>query len=165
MAKQPTAANPVEQAAAEADQRRTEFAAEQEEQERKLDAIREEGRLQRERDQAEHDKAVLEAAEAAAKAREKAGEEERQAMADLFKQARAAKAEHDAKVDAEFAAALAARQEAERDTDPSIGPQTTLDPTSVVAKAARGGAARDMAGNALAQELAFITAEDEESVA
>jgi len=165
MAKQPTAANPVEDAAAAAEKRRTEFVAEQEEQERKLDAIREEGRLQRERDQAEHDKAVLEEAEAAAKAREKAGEDERRELAELFKQARAAKAEHDAKVDAEFAAALAARQEAEKDTDPSLGPQTTLDPSGVVAKAARGGAARDMAGNALAQELAFITVEDEETVA
>jgi hypothetical protein len=159
MAKKPTAADdPVEEARAGAEKRRTDFAAEQEELERKLDAIREEGRLQRERDQAEHDKAVLAEAEAAAKAREKTGEEERKAMADLFKQARAAKAEHDAKVDAEFAAALAARLEAEKDTDPSIGPQVTLEPDSMLARAARGGAAPDMAGNALAAEQAQIAA-------
>ena len=162
MAKKPTAeANPVEQAAADAEKRRTEFLAEQEEQEKRLDAIREAGAKQRERDQAEHDKAVLAEAEATAKAREKAGEDERKELADLFKQARKAKAEHDAKVDAEFAEALAARQEAERDTDPSLGPQTTLELSSALAKAARGGAAPDMAGNALAQELAYIQVVEE----
>ena len=125
---------------------------------RKLDAIREEGRLQRERDQEEHDKAVLAEAEAAAKAREKTGEAERKALADLFKQARKAKAEHDEQADRAFAELLASRREAEKDTDPSVGTQVTLDPDSMPAKAARGGAAPDMPGNVLAAEQATIAA-------
>ena len=160
MAKKATAANPVEQAAAEADERRKAFIAEQEEREKHLDAIREEGRLQRERDQEAHDKAALEEAQAAMAAREKQAEEDRQALADLFKLARKLKAEHDEKVDAADAAALKARLEAEKDTDPSLGPQVTLEPSGALAKAARGGAARDMAGNALAQELAYIPVEE-----
>jgi hypothetical protein len=159
MAKKPTAsADPVEQAAADAEKRRTEFLAEQEEQEKRLDAIREAGAKQRERDQEEHDKAVLAEAEAAAKAREKAGEADRKALADLFKQARKAKAEHDEQADRAFAELLASRREAEKDTDPSVGPQVTLDPDSVPAKAARGGAAPDMPGNVLAAEQAQIAA-------
>ena len=101
---------------------------------------------------------MLAEAEAAAKAREKAGEAERKALADLFKQARKAKAEHDEQADRAFAELLAARREAEKDTDPSVGPQVTLDPDSVPAKAARGGAAPDMPGNVLAAEQAQIAA-------
>jgi len=159
MAKQPTAANPVEDAAAAAEKRRAEFVAEQEEQARKLDAIREEGRLQRERDQEEHDKAVLEAAKAEAAEREKTAEAERAEIEQLFEAAKAAKAERDAQIDREFAEALAARLEAEKDSDPSLGPQMTLDRRGLVAKAARGGInPRSMQGNLDA--LSIATAEE-----
>jgi len=159
MAEQSTAANPVEDAAAAAEKRRTEFVAEQEERERKLDAIREEGRLQRERDQAEHDKAVLEAAKAEAAEREKTAEAERAEIEQLYEAAKQAKAERDEEADRAFAELLAARREAEKDTDPSLGPQMTLDRRGLVAKAARGGInPRSMQGNLDA--LSIATAEE-----
>jgi hypothetical protein len=158
MAKKPTAdANPVEQAAADAEKRRTEFLAEQEERERKLDALREEGRLQRERDQEEHDRAVRKEALAAAQAREKAAQDERDEIAHLYDEARRVKAVQDEAFDREFAKLLAARREAELDPehDPSLGPQVTLDRRGLVAKAARGGITpRSMQGNLDALSIA-----------
>jgi hypothetical protein len=159
MAKKPTAeANPVEQAAADAEKRRTEFLAEQEEQEKRLDAIREAGAKQRERDQEEHDKAVLAEAEAAAKARADAADAERAEIEQLYEAAKKAKAERDEEADRAFAELLAARREAEKDTDPSLGPQMTLDKRGLFAKAARGGIAGTMAGNLDA--LSIATAEE-----
>ena len=159
MAKKPTAeANPVEQAAADAEKRRTDFAAEQEEREKRLDAIREEGAKQRERDQEEHDKAVLAEAEAAAKARVEAADAERAEIEQLYEAAKKAKAERDEEADRAFAELLAARREAEKDTDPSLGPQMTLDKRGLFAKAARGGIAGTMAGNLDA--LSIATAEE-----
>ena len=159
MAKKPTAeANPVEQAAADAEKRRTDFATEQEEREKRLDAIREEGRLQRERDQEEHDKAVLAEADATAKARADAADAERAEIEQLYEAAKKAKAERDEEADRAFAELLAARREAEKDTDPSIGPQLTLDRRGLFAKAARGGIAGTMAGNLDA--LSIATAEE-----
>jgi hypothetical protein len=159
MAKKPTAsADPVEQAAADAEKRRTEFLAEQEEQEKRLDAIREAGAKQRERDQEEHDKAVLAEAEAAAKSRAEAADAERAEIEQLYEAAKKAKAERDEEADRAFAELLAARREAEKDTDPSIGPQMTLDKRGLFAKAARGGIAGTMAGNLDA--LSIATAEE-----
>jgi hypothetical protein len=159
MAKKPTAdANPVEQAAADAEKRRTEFAAEQEEREKHLDAIREAGAKQRERDQEEHDKAVLAEAEAAAKTRAEAADAERAEIEQLYEAAKKAKAERDEEADRAFAELLAARREAEKDTDPSLGPQMTLDRRGLFAKAARGGIAGTMAGNLDA--LSIATAEE-----
>jgi hypothetical protein len=159
MAKKPTAsADPVEQAAADAEKRRTEFLAEQEEQEKRLDAIREAGAKQRERDQEEHDKAVLAEAEAAAKARADAADAERAEIEQLYEAAKKAKAERDEEADRAFAELLAARREAEKDTDPSLGPQMTLDKRGLFAKAARGGIAGTMAGNLDA--LSIATAEE-----
>ena len=155
-------ADPVAQAAAESEQRRSEFIAEQEEQKRKLDAIREEGRKQRERDQEEHDRALYKAALAAQQAREKAAQDERDEIAGLYDQVRRLKAQQDEAFDREFAKLLAKRREDELDPekDYSVGPQVTLDPKGLIAKCARGGAARSLEGNVEIAQIATAEVED-----
>ena len=151
----------VTAAAAESEQRRSEFAAEQEEHKARLDAIREEGRAQRARDQEEHDRAVYKEALAAYQARQQAAQAEREEIAGMYDEARRVKAVQDEAFDREFAKLLAARREAELDPehDPSLGPHVTLDPHGLLAKAARGGAARTLEGNVIMAEVA--TAEEE----
>ena len=66
---------------------------------------------------------MLAEAEATAKAREKAGEDERKALANLFKQARKAKAERDKQADRAFAELLASRREAKRTPTHRLAPR------------------------------------------
>ena len=91
-------------------------------------------------------------------ARADAADAERAEIEQLYEAAKKAKAERDEEADRAFAELLAARREAEKDTDPSLGPQMTLDKRGLFAKAARGGIAGTMAGNLDA--LSIATAEE-----
>lgn len=139
--------DPVDLAKAEREAKRQVAIEAKQKRDAELDAIREAGRLERERDLAADEKAEAEAAEAEEAARVEA---ERQAAADaaaLKATVDRLLAERAVRVDLEFAEAEAKRLEAEKDTDPSMGPQTVLDPRGPLARAARGGMARHMRGN------------------
>jgi len=156
-------ADPVDQAKAEREAKRQETIKAQEKRAAELDAIREAGRLERERDLAADEKAAAEAAEAEEAARVEA---ERQAIADaaaLKATVDRLLAERAVRVDREDAEALARRLEAEKDTDPSMGPQTVLDPRGPLARAARGGAARHMRGNAAVLDAALAAEVEKQS--
>ncbi len=144
---EPKPVDPVDQAKAEREAKRQETIAAAVARAAELDAIREAGRLERERDLAADEKAAADAAEADEAERIEA---ERQAAADaatLKATVDRLLAERAVRVDREFAESEAKRLEAEKDTDPSLGPQVTLDPRGPLARAARGGAARHMRGN------------------
>ena len=156
-------ADPVDQAKAEREAKRQETIKAQEKRAAELDAIREAGRLERERDLAADEKAAAEAAEAEEAARVEA---ERQAAADaaaLKATVERLLAERAVRVDREFAESEAKRLEAEKDTDPSLGPQVTLDPRGPLARAARGGAARHMRGNAAVLDAALAAEVEKQS--
>lgn len=150
------AQDPIDKARAEREARRQKTLADAAAREAELQAIREQGDRERERDAEADRQAEAKRAKDEATAREKREKQEREDAEKLHAAVTQMLAEREARIDREAAAALKQRLKDEAGLDPSLGPQTVLDPRGPLARAARGGAARDMAGNALALELASV---------
>lgn len=160
----PKPVDPVQKAIDEREARRQATIAADKKRKAELDAIREAGRLERERDLAADEKAAAEAEEAAEAARVEAERVAAKEAADLKALVDRLLAERAERVDREFEESEARRIEAEKDTDPSLGPQTALDPRGLLAKAARGGLARTMQANAAVLDAALAAEAEKQPV-
>jgi len=157
-------ADPVDKAKAEREAKRQATIEAKQKRDAELDAIREAGRLERERDLAADEKAEAEAAEAEEAARVEAERQAEIEAAALKATVDRLLAERAVRVDREFAESEARRLEAEKDTDPSMGPQTVLDPRGPLARAARGGMARHMRGNVAVLDAALAAEVEKQPV-
>lgn len=160
----PKPVDPVQKAIEEREARRQATIAADKKRKAELDAIRAAGKLEQARDLAADEKAAKEAEEAAEAARVEAERVAAKEAADLKALVDRLLAERAERVDREFEESEARRIEAEKDTDPSLGPQTTLDPRGLLAKAARGGLARTMQANAAVLDAALAAEAEKQPV-